>query len=81
MLLSEVEDTSIVEDVNVAAGTWVANIEIDRGVACSSVAGFKMRYSDTLNARQFGAMFLYGSNLISFVRRNVHRYCRTMSPI
>lgn len=68
-----VEDTSQVADANAASGSQVVGIEVDRGVSSWSVAEYKTRYVDSLDARPFGAMFLDGAHSFMFDRRNVRR--------
>lgn len=65
------EDTSFIADAISISGTQVVDIEIDRRVASWSVAEYKTRYADTLNAWRFCAMFLDGVYWFMFDRRNV----------
>lgn len=54
---SGVEETSQIADVNAASNTRMTDIDIGRRVRSWSVAEYKTRHADTLDARWFGAKF------------------------
>lgn len=67
------EETSKAANSNAASDNWATNIYIDCGVPSRSVAEYKNRYENTLDARGSGAMFSEGANSFMFKRQNVRR--------